>query len=152
MNARGYRPPCSEYSFCCSNRGVPHPRSRSRRGIPHPRSRSQGGTPSLDRGTPCPRLDGVPPSKAGWGYPLSSDGGTPPSKAGQGYPPIQGWMGVSSRVWTDKQSETITFPILRMRAVMMESWPIDQHHTVTQNLKLTRKSSCVNVRGILPAV
>ena len=86
-----YRPPRSEYSFCCPNWGwgVPHPRSRSwwgGGGYPIP---GQGGTPSLPGvphlGFPCPDLTGgvpqpgvPPPSWPGrvWG------GGTPSPPGG----------------------------------------------------------------------
>ena len=84
---------------------------------------SQGGTPSLDRGYPVP----------GWGYPVLGWGGTP--SLDRGYPihgqgtPCPDLTGVPPPRRPDlaevpptpgcEQTENITFPILRMRAVMI---------------------------------
>ena len=65
------------------------------------------GTPSLAGVSLCPDLAGVPPlSWPGWGTPLLTWPGYPPSLSGWGNPP--------PREWTNKQTETITFPIFRM--------------------------------------
>ena len=92
-------------------RGYPLPGG----GYPLPR----GGTP------PTCTWEGGPPSRPGKGYcrPATWEGGTPPAwiwegvppclDLGRGYPPCQPGMVVPPppvEVWTDTQSETITFP------------------------------------------
>ena len=77
-----------------------------------------GGMPPLEGGTPP--LDGEYPIH-GWGTP-------PPIWTWLGYPHLDlarsflssgpGQGTPTPRVWTGKQTETITFPILRMRAVI----------------------------------
>ena len=98
VKQEAYRPPCSEYSFCCPDR-VPPPPDR----VP-----PWGGTWP---GTPPRGVPGHPPGGYLTGYPLGGVPGPPrclmafwemlQSIMGYGYPP---------QVWTDKQSETITFP------------------------------------------
>ena len=112
-----YRPLCSKYSLCCPNwvppsqgtpgQGTPYQGTPPAR-VPPSQGTPQPGFPPPSQGTPLAR---VPP---GWTWQ-----GTPP--AGPGRVPRQlshGILGnvakhygirVPPQVWTDKQSETITF-------------------------------------------
>ena len=101
-------------------------------GLPHP---------VLAGGVPYPVLvRGVPPSIPGMGTPPVSWMGYPSAWTWDGVPPIS-WMGYPLpgsgigypdhpdlgqgttpppvKVWTDKQTENSTFPILRMRVVII---------------------------------
>ena len=146
-----YRPPCSEYSFCCPTRvpppgGVPDPGTPPGgyrtwvppRGGTWPRYPPQGGyrtwvTPPggyLTRVPPggVPDL-GTPPAGGTWPrYPPPGgyrtwvppggvpDPGTPPGGYQTRVPPRGGTRTPPPPpVWTDKQSETITFPSYYVR-------------------------------------
>ena len=68
-----------------------------------------GGTPSQVRGYPIPCLGGYPipdlarvPPDLGWG--------TPPARPGMGTPHSDLRWSTPLKVWTDTQSENITFP------------------------------------------
>ena len=80
-----YRPPCSEYSFCCPTR-VPPP-SGGGGGVPDP------GTPPPPRGGGY--LTGYPPPP--WGGGVPDPGNPPPPPGGGGYrtwvPPPRGGTG-----------------------------------------------------------
>ena len=72
-------------------------------------------------GTPCwggypHQLDGVPPTWEGV-PPVSWTGYLPVSWMGYPPPPQSAGQDTPPQVWTDTQTENITFPILRMRAV-----------------------------------
>ena len=134
--------PILRYPLSWSGWGVPHPRpgdtpSQARGypipargypilGFPHPNLAGgiqslAGGTPSLVGGGSTlswvpPSMTGVPPRKG----PGTSHWGTP--TLGKDTEPVKVlWNGdgVPLREWTDKKTETITFLILRMRAVKM---------------------------------
>ena len=75
VNAKAYRPPCSEYSFCCPTRVPPPPPRGGYPGTP------PGGVPDL--GTPPGGyLTRVPPPRGGYLTRVPPRGGT-----GPGYPP-----------------------------------------------------------------
>ena len=114
----------SSTSSAVLSRGISHPWLE---GVPHPMvppiltwpgGTLARGTQSLGRGYPIPGTDlgpvpGVPLERMWdqWKYCGMEMGTAPPRKnMGQLPPP--------PRVWTDKQTETITFFILRMRAVI----------------------------------
>ena len=149
-----YRPPCSEYYFCCPTRvpppggyltrvpppggGYPDPPrggTRTPRGVPGP---PRGGTwPGYPPGgVPDPGPPGGYPDPPGGTWPGYPRGGTRtprgyltqvppggvPGPPGGGYltrvppPPPGGYPDPPSPpVWTDKQSETITFPSYYVR-------------------------------------
>ena len=93
------------WESCLSNWGGPHPvlaggtQSSPGRGCGTQYSPAQGGTPSSPGW-------GYPPFRPGMGYPCPHLGwGTPHSDLGWGPPP-------PVKVWTDTQSENITFPHL----------------------------------------
>ena len=88
------------------------------------------GTPHLGRGCPLPGK-GVPPTWEG-GTPHQLDG-VPPHQL-DGYPPHQ--------VWTDRQTENITFPILRMRAVKTPDY---LEVTVSQYLGKIQERSIISL-------
>ena len=79
-----------------------------------------GGTPGFP---PVQTWDEVPlPSRPGMGY--------PPSRPGMGYPPHQqerispsAGGGTPAEVWTDTQSENISFSIIRLLAVKITVLP-----------------------------
>ena len=107
-----YRPPRSEYSFCCPNGGYPILGPDPDRGylIPGldrgggtPSQVQTGGTPALVRGTWAP-----PQSGPGQGTPIWTWPGYPPSGPSQGnlphldlprVPPIGTWLGYPP-IWT----------------------------------------------------
>ena len=124
-----YRPLLIKYSICWPIGGgeVPHPLDR---GYPLPGwenpvpgwgypTSGWGGTPSLAEvptigtwaGYP-PDLAGVPPTDLTMVPPSGPDQGIPLSGPGWGTFPFWPWSGYPypSPVWTNKQTETITFP------------------------------------------
>ena len=139
VNARDYRPPRGEYSFCCPNQG----------GYPIPGPDPDGGYPiwTLDGIPPRPHLTRVPchpdlagvspyPGRTGgypilgWGYPLPGLGrvlhlsgpgqGPPPSRPGLGNPPPHPDLaGVTTPCGqTDRHASKHDLPIVqRTRAV-----------------------------------
>ena len=98
-----------------------HLTQKSSCGKPHEACRPQCNL--CRRGVPSPGppgRSGVPPWKDLWlGYPQKGPGTRHLGKnLGLGYPPQRArW------VWTDKQTENMTFPILRIRAVIIPSKP-----------------------------
>ena len=114
--------------------GVPHPRSK---GVPHPmsgevphlRSGWGGGTPSHVQGVLHLRSRGVPGGVPHHldqaGVPPTSDlrWGTPPDLAGVPPPHLRPEMGYPPRKC--EQTENITFPILRIQAVMRSLFHLD---------------------------
>ena len=86
------------------------------------------GYPILDWGTPRKR-----PGTSHWGTPRKDMGPVEVLWDGDGVSPERTWdqwkyygmeMGYPPGVWTDKQTENITFPILRMRAVNVLSFEV----------------------------
>ena len=127
-----YRPPCSEYSFCCPTRVPPRGGTQVRvppwGGTQTPRGRGYPGLgtppgawvpPHLDLGTPPPQGGlGTPPG--GSGYPPG--GGTQtwvPPPGGVWVPPQGGTRTWVPPLWTDKHLWKQYLPIvLRTRAVI----------------------------------
>ena len=94
-----YRPPRSEYSFCCPNQGGTPAQVQVQMGVPHPWPGVPQSTPHLD-------LARVPPSRS-----VQGRGSPPASGPGRGTPLHMDLAGVPlplPLVWTDKQSENIT--------------------------------------------
>ena len=137
-----YRPPRSKYTVCCSDGGggypllgglVPLPGGYLLRGVGTPQLDGVPPHQDLGRGylPPGPGKGVIPLPSAGWGTPPVSWMGNPPPGPGKGTPLPISWMGYPPRrldlargtapqVWTDRQTENITFPILRMWAVTMK--------------------------------
>ena len=104
-----YRPPCSEYSFCCPDR-VPPPGRGTWPGTPPP--------PGGEGGTQTP-----PPGGYLTGYPTPPQGGYPDPPGGYltGYPPGGSRSGTPP-LWTDKHLWKQYLPVvLRTRAVMIHT-------------------------------
>ena len=97
------------------------------------------------------------PSREGWDTPpIGKDGGTLHLSEPDGVPPVGGWW-YPPPMWTDTQIENITFPILRMRAVIIEKlsclccMEFDDHHRgLDRNAEFSpnMKKSIKMIRGI----